>query len=467
MKAFRSLRWRLQFWYGALFAIALGGLGFAAYQVERRAAQARIDEELQRKVIELLGSLRPAQGPPGRDQPPPPRLRPPPGPEGARVPSESDLFEEGDRVRSMYFVLWHRDAPRFASSLAPAGIVRPESEGAVGVRQRGVWREVFVHPAPGDCVLVGRSVEHELAEWRRLGLLIAASSSGVFAVALLCGWGLAGRVLRPIQNIGATAAKISTGNLAQRIDTRDADSELGELAAVLNATFARLETSFAQQARFTADAAHELRTPVSVILMHAQAALSAPGLGEEHREAFGACERAAQRMRRLTESLLQLARLDAGQAAPRRAVFDLASRVTEVVAGLRPLAERRRIAIHVELAPTKCLADAEQIDCVITNLVTNAIHHGREAGEIHVVTRREHGHSTLTVNDDGPGIAPEHLPHVFKRFYRVDHARSSGAGNMGLGLAIAKAIVDAHNGTMEVENRPGGGTRFMVTLPET
>jgi signal transduction histidine kinase len=467
MKAFRSLRWRLQFWYGALFALTLGGLGFAAYQVERRAAQARIDEELQRKVIELLGAMRPAQGPPGRNQPPPPRLRPPPGPEGARAPSESDLFEEGDRVRSMYFVLWHRDAPRLASSLAPEGVFRPEGEGAFGVRQRGIWREVFVHPTPGDCVLVGRSVAHELAEWRRLAWLITASSGGVFAFALVSGWWLAGRVLRPIQDIGATAAKISTGDLAQRIDTRDADSELGELAAVLNATFARLETAFAQQARFTADAAHELRTPVSVILMHAQSALGAPGLSEEQREAFAACERAAQRMRRLIESLLQLARLDAGQAAPQRAAFDLASRVAEAIAGLRPLAGRRGIALHSELTPTKCMADAEQIDGVIINLITNAIHHGREAGEVRIVVRREHGRATLTVSDDGPGIAPEHLPHVFKRFYRVDHARSSGAGNMGLGLAIAKAIVDAHNGTIEVENRPDGGARSTVTLPET
>jgi heavy metal sensor kinase len=464
MKAFRSLRWRLQFWYGALFAIALGGLGVAAFSVERRAAQARIDEELQRKAIEVLGAMRPADGPPARDQPPP---RPRPRPDGRRVPDEAALFDEGDRLRSMYFVVWNRGAPRIASSLTPEGVVRPAADDAVGVRQRGVWREIFVHPTPEHCVLIGRSVEQELADSRRLAWLITASGGGVFVIALVVGGWLAGRLLRPIQDISATAAKIATGDISQRIDTRDADSELGELAAVLNATFARLETAFAQQARFTADAAHELRTPVSVVLMHAQSALASPALAEEQREAFEACERAAQRMRRLTESLLQLARLDAGQAAPQRARFELGSRVDEVIAGLRPLAEQRGIVLRHEATPTPCMADAEQIDGVITNLVTNAIHHGREAGEIHVATRGENGRATVTVSDQGPGIAPEHLPHVFKRFYRGDHARSSRAGNMGLGLAIAKAVVEAHGGSIVAANRPEGGARLTVTLPET
>src|SRR5205085_11986008 len=123
---------------------------------------------------------------------------------------------------------------------------------------------------------------------------------------------LARRAIRPIEQISATAARIAAGDLGQRISTGDTDSELGRLAGVLNSTFARLETAFAQQARFTADAAHELRTPVSVMLTQTQSALSRTRSEPEYREALAACQRAAQRMRKLTASLLELARLDAG-----------------------------------------------------------------------------------------------------------------------------------------------------------
>src|SRR5204863_3265733 len=127
------------------------------------------------------------------------------------------------------------------------------------------------------------------------------------------GWWIATRAIQPIADISATATKIAAGDLSQRISAADAENELGRLASVLNSTFARLEAAFAQQARFTADASHELRTPVSVILTQTQTALSRPRTEAEYREALEACQRAAQRMRKLTNSLLELARLDAGQ----------------------------------------------------------------------------------------------------------------------------------------------------------
>ena len=154
------------------------------------------------------------------------------------------------------------------------------------------------------------------------------------------GWWVATRAIRPIEAISATAVKIAGGDLSQRINAADTESELGRLAGVLNSTFARLEAAFAQQARFTSDASHELRTPVSVILSQTQTALSRERTSSEYREALEACQRAARRMRKLTESLLELARLDAGQEPMKRERFDL-SRIVARMRRAGPPAGRR------------------------------------------------------------------------------------------------------------------------------
>jgi len=178
-----------------------------------------------------------------------------------------------------------------------------------------------------------------------------------------------------------------------------------------------------------------------------------------------ACERAAQRMRGLIESLLELARLDAGQECLRRERIDISTVVREAAELLKPLAAEREVTIDCELSAAPCTADPERIAQVVTNLLTNAIHHNRKGGEARVSTTTENGTVLLTVRDTGEGIAPQHLPHVFERFYRADAARSHRNGRTGLGLAISKAIVDAHSGTLEVKSELGKGTTVQVRLP--
>jgi heavy metal sensor kinase len=276
---------------------------------------------------------------------------------------------------------------------------------------------------------------------------------------------VASRAIRPIEAISAAAGKIAAGDLSQRIGVADTESELGRLAGVLNSTFARLEAAFANQARFTSDASHELRTPVSVILTQTQTALSRERAAVEYREALEACQRSAQRMRQLTESLLELARLDAGQETMRLEGFDLAGAARESVELIRPLAAERRLEIRCELAETECFGDAERIGQVITNLLTNAVYFNRERGEIRLAVRPENGVALLAVTDTGEGISPEDLPHIFKRFYRADQSRSGNPGRAGLGLAICRAIVGANGGTIEVSSHPGEGSTFTVRLP--
>jgi two-component system, OmpR family, sensor kinase len=237
------------------------------------------------------------------------------------------------------------------------------------------------------------------------------------------------------------------------------------LAGVLNSTFARLEAAFAQQAQFTSDASHELRTPVSVILTQTQTALSRERPSSEYREALEACERAARRMRNLTESLLQLARLDAGQETMKRERFDLARIARECVEMVGPLAAERKIRIQSDLPPTECLGDHDRISQVVTNLLTNAIHFNRDQGEVHLSARAEADAVFFAVADTGQGIPAEDIPHLFERFYRAEKSRSRIQGRNGLGLAICKAIIDAHGGSIEVSSQPGVGSTFTVKLP--
>jgi len=277
------------------------------------------------------------------------------------------------------------------------------------------------------------------------------------------GWWLVSRAIKPIDDISAAAVKISAGDLSQRINVAEAESELGKLASVLNSTFARLDAAFAQQKQFASDAAHELRTPVSVILTQTQAALNRERSVPEYRETVEACQRAAQRMRKLIGSLLELARLDAGQEQMKRLRFDFSRTVADCVELVRPLAEERGVKIFTELSPLEVAGDSERVAQVVTNLLTNAIQYNQSNGEVRVNLASQGGLALLTVSNTGLGIAAEDLPLVFKRFYRGDKSRTSG--NTGLGLAISKAIVEAHGGSIEVSSGENVGTTFTVRLP--
>jgi signal transduction histidine kinase len=225
-----------------------------------------------------------------------------------------------------------------------------------------------------------------------------------------------------------------------------------------------LETAFAQQKQFASDAAHELRTPVSVILTQTQTALNRERDAAGYKQTVEACQRAAQRMRKLIESLLALARFDAGQEVLKRLHFDLSKTISDCAELVQPLADERGVKVSVEVEPLEITGDSERLAQVVTNLLTNAIQYNNPEGEVRVKLESQAGLAILTVADTGQGIAAEDLPRVFGRFFRADSSRT-GAGNSGLGLAICKAIVEAHGGTIEVASEENAGTTFTVRLP--
>ena len=498
-----SIRWRLQLWHGLLLVLVLAGFGVTAYQLQRSNQLRRIDQELQHRLAVISSVMRrPGEGPGGR--PPLDRFPPPPGPrEDELGPPERDggpppveprgslgtepafregnlppptslrlsprdltLFE-GTSTNAYYYVVWARDGRSLSrSDSAPEDISRPSRIAEPNTtRMRGTLREMFHFTPPGECVLAGRDISRELSDSRRFAGLLLGAGGAVLVLGLAGGWWLSTRAIRPIKEISATASRISGGDLSQRIPADDTDNELGQLASVLNSTFARLESIFAQQARFTADAAHELRTPVSVMLTQTQSALTRDREAVEYRETVEACQRAAQRMRRLIESLLELARLDADQEPMKRAPLDLGKLAAECLELVRPLAVERGLKIQAELPVTECTGDADRLGLVITNLLSNAIHYNREGGEIRIATQQDNGAAILTVADSGSGISPEELPHIFERFWRADKSRSRAHGRAGLGLAIAKSIVDAHGGVIEVASEPEKGSLFTLRLP--
>ena len=233
----------------------------------------------------------------------------------------------------------------------------------------------------------------------------------------------------------------------------------------LNHTFARLQAGFDRQVQFTADASHELRTPVAVVITQTQTALARERTAAEYRESLLACQRAAQRMRGLIDSLLTLARLDAGGAPSVHAPCDLEPIVSEAVELLRPLALAQNLKLELDLRPVCCPVDGGQIAQVVTNLVGNAIAYNRPGGTIRVTLAPGFGEGILTVADTGQGIDSTDLPHVFDRFYRADKARAGKNGHAGLGLAITQSIVTAHGGSIGVTSVLGQGATFTVRLP--
>jgi len=477
---FRSIRWQLQLWHGLILVCVLMGFGVTAYQLERATRFRQIDQELDERLTDLHRSLR--EGP--RDRPPPgessgrgPRRGPPPSRRG-EFPPRPDTFQlnpgaailfSTNRQPAFYFIVWSRDGSEVSRSASAPGNIPNVSSLATNLapvrRTRGELREAFIMTPPGEVLLAGRSIAGELTTLNRFAGALLGVGLAVLTVGLLGGWFLASRVIQPIEAISATAGRIAAGNLSERIRTEDTESELGKLGAVLNDTFARLDASFEQHRQFTADASHELRTPLTVLLSQTQMILARERSPQEYRETLETCQRAAQRMRRLIESLLELARLDSGHEPQCREAFDLASVVREAMELITPLATEQDLKVQATFSPAPSFGDASRISQVVTNLLSNALHYNRAQGEIRVTVCHEDKWAVLEVADTGIGISSDDLPHVFKRFYRADKARTYAEGRTGLGLAISYAIVTGHGGRLEVSSKAGQGTLFTVRLP--
>ncbi len=493
MKIFKSIKWRLQIWYGLILVAVLAALGITAYQLQRNLLMSRIDNELQRRfavIADALHNQHQGRGRPPFDRPPPDQMPddfPPPDDQQPRefhLPPQGEALFDSTESHDFYYVIWNGNGLLAQSTNAPAPVAKIDSHLLDENQNRppdigpnnpsppvisnpydnaSQWHSVLHQLPSGELIIIGCSITTELHQLKMTALTLTGVSAIILLFGLAGGWWISSRSIRPVENISATAVKISAGDLSQRINTSETESELGQLAAVLNSTFARLEAAFAQQKQFASDAAHELRTPVSVILTQTQTALNREREAKDYKQTVEACQRAAQRMKKLIGALLELARLDAGQEQMKRLRFDASKTIGDCVELIRPLADESGVKISTDLSPLEIEGDSERLGQVITNLLTNAIQYNHDGGEVKVAGRMESGMAVVTVSDTGQGIATDDLSRVFERFYRADKSRSSG--NAGMGLAISKAIIEAHGGTIEVSSEENVGTTFTIRLP--
>lgn len=314
-------------------------------------------------------------------------------------------------------------------------------------------------------VYVGRSlkdIQRTLADLRNVILLLFLAglvTAGVGAYLL------AGRALQPLGLVQRAAEGIGGQNLAERVPEPETGDEVQALAGALNNMLARLEDSFEAQRRFTSDASHELRTPVTAISGHASYLLRRTSPDEQQKESLKIIRSESERLTNLIASLLQLARSDSGALVMAREPILSGLFLTEIARELMPLAQAQRTALTVTGQEVTFEGDADRLKQVIINLVSNALKAG--ARTITLSSRPEEGGSEvrLSVADDGPGIPEDQLDKLFGRFYRLEDSRSRDVGGAGLGLSIARGIVEAHQGRIWLESEVGRGTVAQVQLP--
>lgn len=323
---------------------------------------------------------------------------------------------------------------------------------------------LLMRPALPDSILVVAEslepLERTLAQARILLL-----ACGTLALALVTSGAalLTGRALAPIGRLTRAAGMIAgTGHYQQRVPAPRRNDEVGQLAATINELIATVERTLGQQRQFLADTSHELRSPLTVVLANLNL-LSRNIDQHEHALSVGEATTEAQRMRRLVNDLLLLARADAAQTIARVPV-----RLDRLVEETLAVAARQmpEYATDIEIdRPIVVQGDQERLTQLVRNLLENATQHTPPGTHIHVRLRRMQDQVELAVIDSGPGIAAEHLPRIWDRFYRVDKARSRALGGTGLGLAIVKYIAEAHGGSVHVVSAPGAGTTFSMLLP--
>jgi heavy metal sensor kinase len=302
---------------------------------------------------------------------------------------------------------------------------------------------------------------HTLVQLRRLTF---GALGVLFLVSLGIGYVVAGRVLRPVGRITAAARRIQASNLSERIALDGPQDELKTLADTFDAMLERLDTSFTAQRQFVADASHELRNPLAVIQTNAEVALQEEGVPAEVRTRLEAVRRATDRMRRLVDDLLALARLEL--ASGQRSEVDLAALVGEVGDELDPLARARGLALEAHAEPgLRVVADRDAVKRALANLLDNAFRHSPAGAPVRIAAERRNGWAVLSVADDGPGLSPVEQELVFERFWRSDSSRSRESGGAGLGLAIVRRIAESHGGEVGVTSSPGAGSTFEIRLP--
>jgi heavy metal sensor kinase len=462
----RSLRFQLVSWYGALLTGCFVLIGAAAYLVLQSSLVGALKESQfrrARQIGQLLLEEIPRQG----------EAKVGDEIEGRYAPGLNDRFV---RVTRGDGGLLYVSGPTRDRNFVPTAV--PRSTGSSRdktVRQvplRG-GRELLVTASevqiPGGArysIETGApmdDVQTHLRQWLRFLFVMLPV---VAALAVGSGSFLVKRALLPVDKIAASAERISSRNLSERLPVARTGDELERLSIALNHMIQRLDEAFQYSRRFMADASHELRTPLTVLRGELESFVQEPTLAAEWRERLASALEEVERLASIVEGLFAISRLDAGEAAAEWVRLDLARLAAATADQMSLLAEDKNIQVTCAAPePVWVEGDQARLKQVVVNLLDNAIKYTLQGGVVGLTVRVINSRAVLEIGDNGIGIPAEALPRVFDRFFRVDEARSREQGGAGLGLSIVKSICTAHHGRVEASSLPGRGSHFRVELP--
>ena len=316
-------------------------------------------------------------------------------------------------------------------------------------------------------VVVGQSLRDVQRAQKQLILLLAIANPLALLLASLGGLWLANKALSPVDRLTRAAERIGRGNLSERVEEHRSQDEIGRLAATFNQMISRLEQAFERERRFTADASHELKTPLAVLRGDIEVALRRERTPEEYQRVLQSNLEEIARLTKLTEDLLTLARSDANESVLDLEQVQLDQLASEAHAYIAPLADSGGVALTYEApaSPVMIEGDQKRLKQLLVNLLDNAIKYTPAGGSARLALAVNDSCAVIEVTDTGRGIPAGALPHIFERFYRQTDPRDSRVTGFGLGLAITKWIVDAHGGSIEARSQEGHGSSFIVRLP--
>jgi heavy metal sensor kinase len=450
----RSIGARLTLWYATLFAVGLAALGVAMWLALRQSLYHAVDEGLRDRAVGIARFIEDHES----------RLDLEEVKEEFRAHGE--LFQVSDQRGEWV----HRGADLRDVDAAPS----------TGVPSEGALQTASLHGQPYRLLSQPISVggqrftvqvaapldELEEGLYDSLWFLLPAFPL-TLSLATFGGYWMSRRALAPVDDIARVAKSITADDLGRRLPIPASRDELARLAETFNEMIGRLESSFRKITRFTADAAHELRTPLAVIRTTAEVALLEGAGRRDEREALEHVVAEIERTTQLVENLLLIAKADSGAAQLRREQVDLVATVDEACAQAGVLARVKGVALAREL-PERSIwvaGDGHALRRLFLILLDNAVKYTPAGGRCEVRLAENGNEVVATVADNGIGIAADDLPHVFERFYRVDRARSREQGGAGLGLALGRWIAEAHGGGVFAESTLAGGSSFRVHLP--
>jgi heavy metal sensor kinase len=449
------LRIRITAWYFAVLAIGFFLFGVIAFYAMRGSILETVDENLEdqmqgvRELVEREAGKAELERDLEHDE---------------EIRAGSDLLQVSDPAGNWIYR---------SKTMAHFGPATPgEPKTAFTTQQpNGVPLRVLTLPmkAAGKTYIVQLAYPLDdffeaLARFRRILFL---SSPLLLLLASAGGYWLSRRALEPVDQVTREARSISAQNLSSRLAVPHTGDELQRLSETLNGMLERLEQAFRRITQFTADASHELRTPVALMRTRAEIVLRKSRSEEEYRETLRQILEDLQRTSTLIENLMLLARADSGAEALARERINLVEHLDEACLEGRALAETKQISLRAELpeSPVWIDGDANSLRRLFLILLDNAVKYTPPQGRVTVSLSASDGCAVAEVRDTGIGIAEEDLPHVFQRFFRADRARSRQTGGAGLGLSIGKWIAEAHGGTVNALSKPGEGSVFQVRIP--